>query len=143
MKPIMANSIINKLRHNMSEAEIPFEARMLGFSMLLVNIPTFVYGLLAFWTMLPIPGLILYGFGIALAFGKQSAKLAKLTTILTMLYHLILLIILISMLFNGMADANAFLYWSYVAATPFSTICFGFLLLRTLKESKTDTHENA
>ncbi|MFK7921726.1 MAG: hypothetical protein AB8H47_07195 [Bacteroidia bacterium] len=135
----MANNIITDLRHNMSDGKIPFEARMLGLAMLLINIPAAVFGLLFFWVILPLPGLVLYGFVIAMSFGKLSVDKAKLTTILTMIYHLVLLIIL----FGIGEEPGGSLIYNWLFIMPLSTIGFGEILLRVLKESENEAHESA
>lgn len=128
------------LRRKMPDAQIPSEARMLGLAMLIVNLPALVYGLFFWWFVIPIPGLILYGNIIVLTLGKKSPTGSELTTIFTMVYHLALLIMVICF-FPGW-KGDDFMIWSYIAAMPIATICFGALLLRTLKEAKTSVYES-
>jgi len=120
--------MLNYLRSKMSDGKIPFEARMLSLALLLINAPAAVVGLIFFWIVLPIPGLVLYGLIIAMSLGKLSIYASRETILFTMLYHLILLLILFSI---GEEPGGSLLY-NWLLIMLLSTIGFGQLLMRKL-----------
>ncbi len=132
--------MLSSLRHKMSQGKLPFEARMISLALLAVNIPSAVLGVMFFWIILPIPGLILYGFVIAIALGKLSEPAASMTAILSTIYHGLLLILLFG---AGASFTSHDITDLYLLMIPISSIGFGMLMLNALKELNPTIHEKA
>ncbi|MEL7529778.1 MAG: hypothetical protein AAFN10_00645 [Bacteroidota bacterium] len=129
--------MLSYLRHKMSHSKLSAEARMLSLAILLINIPSTVFGLAYYWLVLPIPGLILYGCFIAIVLDKLKRDLIKTVSALAILYHSTLLLIMIVRL--GDLYPQDFMAWSYISSIPVATICFCIVLLRNFNEAQ--THE--
>ncbi|MEM6348962.1 MAG: hypothetical protein AAF927_34065 [Bacteroidota bacterium] len=132
--------MLSSLRHRMSQGKLPFEVRMIGLALLAVNIPSAIVGLMFCWIILPIPGLILYGFVIAIALGKLSENTASMTAILSIIYHGLLLILLFG---AGASFTSHDISDLYLLMIPLSSIAFGLLMLNAINEPQISTHEKA
>jgi len=83
-----------KLNHRLASGTLPYGARLAFIAIALINLPGAIIAGIFFWTILPLPALVLYGFVLAFAFGKSSVDKAEIVIIHAVGYHLILLCLL-------------------------------------------------
>lgn len=83
--------MFDKLNHRLASGTLPYGARLAFIAIATINLPGAIIAGIFFWTILPLPALVIYGFVVALAFGKSSVPTAKTISSAAIIYHLILL----------------------------------------------------
>ena len=86
--------MLNKIKNRLASGILPADVRLVFISIAIINLPGALFGGLFFWTILPLPALIIYGFVVALAFGKGSVSTARGISSAAVIYHAILLALL-------------------------------------------------
>ncbi|MEM6348963.1 MAG: hypothetical protein AAF927_34070 [Bacteroidota bacterium] len=115
----------------MTKAKLPSEVRMISLALLVINIPSVILGIMYYWLILPIPGLILYGLLIAVALGILSVNVAGMTTIFLVIHHFVLLILLLG--YGVFAESPYYMAY-YFLIIPITSVGFGILMFKTILE---------
>ncbi|MFK7921727.1 MAG: hypothetical protein AB8H47_07200 [Bacteroidia bacterium] len=95
-------AMFDKLNHRLTSGTLPYGPRLVFIAIALINLPGALFGGFFFWTILPLPALVIYGFVVGLALGKSSVPTAKTISATAIFYHLILL----GLLFHQFADTG-------------------------------------
>lgn len=129
--------MLNHLKHHLASGRLPYDARLVFIAIAIINLPGAIFGGIFFWTILPIPALIIYGFVVALAFGKSSVSTAKTISSIAAIYHGILLALLLFQFYEIGTFSSGEAIWSRLGVFTYVAGPMGLymLALRLLKET--------
>ncbi|MEL6591692.1 MAG: hypothetical protein AAFQ68_16490 [Bacteroidota bacterium] len=130
--------MLNKLRHRLASGKLPYGPRLALIAIALINLPGALLGVIGFWTIIPLPGLVIYFYVLRLAFGKAGPESAKIISTLAIAYQAIVLIVFLAITLKNppIAPSNVDILSIFsTLGYLLSPIGLYALVLRMLKET--------
>ncbi|MEM6347735.1 MAG: hypothetical protein AAF927_27855, partial [Bacteroidota bacterium] len=121
--------MLNNIKNRLSSGILPYDARLVFIAIAIINLPGALFGGLFFWTVLPIPALIIYGFVVALAFGKGSVATARGTSSAAAIYHAILLALFFFQIYETWSYSSGEAVWARLGVITYIAGPMGLYLL--------------